>query len=96
MISLTWVRGLGTSIIQLSNFNYLLVSTLDSDSGSTYSDEKFGLLVQRIQQGCKLLAVYIPRAKNLGRHCAFSMEKKKKSQNIGLFFGLERGSWNED
>ena len=93
---MTLVRGSGISIIQLSNFNYLLVSTLDSDSGSTYSDKKFGLLVQRIQQGCKLLAVYIPRAKNLGRHCTLSIEKKKKFRNIGLFFGLERRSWDAD
>ena len=26
VVKLTWVRGLGTSIIQLSNFNYILVN----------------------------------------------------------------------
>ena len=61
---------------------------------STYSDEEVTFLVQRIQQGCKLLAVYVSRAKDLGRHYASSVEHEKRVEVMDLLFPLcaERGS----
>lgn len=45
VIQLTWVRGSGTSTIQLSNFNYFVVRRTNSNSENTYRDAEFALLV---------------------------------------------------
>ncbi len=78
VVKLTEVRGLGTLIIQLSNFNCLRVS-LDviPGFGTTRSDATLFFLIQRIQQGRKLLAVYVPGAQDLGGHSASSVKDRK-------------------
>ena len=48
IVGLTWVSGSGTSTIQLSNLNYLIISTMNSGLGNTYRDGEVALLVQRI------------------------------------------------
>ena len=45
VVGLTWVSGSGASTIQLSNLNYLIISTMNSSLGYTYSDSEFALFV---------------------------------------------------
>ena len=45
VVGLTWVSGSGASMIQLSNLNYLVISTMNSRLGYTYSDAEVAFFV---------------------------------------------------
>ena len=76
------MRGSGASIIQWSNFNYHIISTMESEVGRFYSDAEVGFFVERITQGCKLLTVYISRTKSLSGHHATSVQDRKCVEDV--------------